>query len=231
VSPNSRYCVTVTCTDPLPLEVVAVMVVVPIPTRVASPAEGVEITFWLLEVHVAELVTLVPACVAVKVTVVPAPPFAVRLIVFPALDVTAMVDDCPTVTVVDPLTPPEVAVMVTPLVVFARALIRPLLLTLTWLGTELVQVTPLTFPVVPSLKFAVAIICKVLPICRLGVAGVTVRLVRVGFTKKPRQPAKADIKTTVQTVNSSVFRLELEIIAKPREVPSADDWLVAYGRL
>ena len=173
----------------------------------------------LLEIQVAELVTLFPLWVAVKVTLAPIPPLLDKLIELPALDVTVSVeeppvlDDCPTVTVVDPLTPPDVAVMVTPLLVFARPLIRPPLLTLTWLGTELVQVTPLTFPVVPSLKFPVAIICKLLPICRLGVGGVTVRLLRVGLTKKPWQPARVKISMTV--MSNSVCRPGLEIIANP----------------
>jgi hypothetical protein len=178
----------------------------------------------LLEIQVAELVTLFPLCIAVKVTVVPIPPFLDKLIELPALDITVSVDDgptlddCPTVTVVDPLTAPDVAVMVTPLLVFARALIRPLLLTLTWLGTELAQVTgPPTFPVVPSLKFPVAIICKVLPICRVGLAGVTARLLRVGFTKKPWQPPRAKISTSV--IGNSEFHLELEIIAEPSKSP------------
>jgi hypothetical protein len=173
----------------------------------------------LLEIQVAELVTLFPLCIAVKVTLAPIPPSFDKLIELPALDVTIsveeppVVEDCPTVTVVDPLTPVDAAVMVTPLLVFARPLIKPLLVTLTWLGTELVQVTPLTFPVVPSLKFPVAIICKVLPICRLGLAGVTVRLLRVGVTKKPWQPTRPKISMTV--IGNSVCRPDLEIIAKP----------------
>jgi hypothetical protein len=199
---------------------VAVIVTVPVcPPRLATPAEGVVIIAVLLEIQVAELVTLFPLWVAVKVTLAPTPPLLDKLIELPALDVTVsvevppVVDDCPTVTVVDPLTPPDVAVMVTPLLVFARPLIRPPLLTLTWLGTELVQLTPLTFPVVPSLKFPVAIICKLLPICRLGVGGVTVRLLRVGLTKKPWQPDRVKISMTV--MSNSVCRPGLEIIANP----------------
>lgn len=198
----------------------AVIVTVPVcPPRLATPAEGVVIIAVLLEIQVAELVTLFPLWVAVKVTLAPTPPLLDKLIELPALDVTVsveeppVVDDCPTVTVVDPLTPPDVAVMVTPLLVFARPLIRPPLVTLTWLGTELVQLTPLTFPVVPSLKFPVAIICKLLPICRLGVGGVTVRLLRVGLTKKPWQPDRVKISMTV--MSNSVCRPGLEIIANP----------------
>jgi hypothetical protein len=58
----------------------------------------------------------------------------------------------------------------------------------------------------------------------LGFDGVTVMLLKVGLTKKPRQLARADTKTTVQTVENTEFRLELNIIANPRRSPSADDW-------
>ena len=81
----------------------------------------------------AELLTLVPPWVAVKVTIDPWPPFVVRLIVFPVQEShdTVTFDDCPTVTVADPLAVPDVAVMVTPVVVLAMPLINPLLLTVT----------------------------------------------------------------------------------------------------
>jgi hypothetical protein len=69
------------------------------------------------------------------------------------------------------------------------------------------------------LKFPVAANCWVWPTCRFGLAGVTVRLLSVGFTKKPRQPESAEISTMVAAVKNSVFRLELEIIAEPRELP------------
>lgn len=183
----------------------------------------------LLEDQVAELVTLVPPCVAVKVSVEPAP-VAAMLIVVPELEVTVTVADCPTVTVVVPLAAPDVAVMITPDVVFAMPLINPLLLTLTWVASPLLQLTLLTLPVVPSLKVPVATSCKVWPTCRLGFVGVTVMLLSVGFTKKPRHPASAVINTTVKTASNSEFRLELEIITNPR-YPSANGWLVAYCRL
>ncbi|HVO63359.1 MAG TPA: hypothetical protein VMT53_20700 [Terriglobales bacterium] len=161
-NPQSKatHSVTVTVTDPVPPLLVAVIVAWPVPTRVAEPAEGVVITLVLLELQVAEPVTSVPFWVAVKLTDVP---LLVMLIVVPESEVTVIADDedCPTVTVVDPLAVPEVAVMVTPLLVFAKALTRPLLLTLTWLAFELVQVMPLTLPVDPSLKFPVALICCV----------------------------------------------------------------------
>jgi len=87
----------------------------------------------LLEDQLAELLTLVPPWVAVKVTIDPWPPFVVRLIVFPEQEShdTVTFDDCPTVTVADPLAVPDVAVMVTPVVVLAMPLINPLLLTVT----------------------------------------------------------------------------------------------------
>ena len=109
----------------------------------------------------AELVTSVPFCVAVKFTVVPAPPFEVMLMGFPEFEVMVRVPLAPTVTVADPLAVPEVAVMVTPDVVFAMPLIKPVLLTVTWLLSLLLQVTLLTLPVVPSLKFPVTPSCSV----------------------------------------------------------------------
>jgi hypothetical protein len=120
--------------EPLPLDVVAVMVAEPVDSKLAAPTDGVEITFVLLEDQVAELVTSVPPWVAVKVML---PPLAVRLIVWfgevpeQLVQLTVIADDCPTVTVVDPLAAPDVAVMVIPVVVFAMPLINPLLLTVT----------------------------------------------------------------------------------------------------
>lgn len=80
---------------------------------------------------------------------------------FPEFEVMTRVELAPTVTVADPVAVPDVAVMVTPLVVFASPLISPVLLTLTWLADELLQLTLLTLPVVPSLKFPVAVSCWV----------------------------------------------------------------------
>ena len=147
-----------TVTDPVPPLFVAVIVDVPVFTRVAVPAEGVVITLGLLEVQVAELVTSVPFCVAVNVIV----PFE-RLTVVPKFEVTVIaLEVAPTVTVVEPLAVPDVAVIVTPplVPVFASAFTSPVLLTLTWLSPPL-QLTLLTLPVVPSLKFPVAVNCCV----------------------------------------------------------------------
>jgi len=92
-------------------------------------------------------------------------------------------------------------------------------------ASEVVQLTLLTLPVDPSLKFPVAINCMVRPTCRLGFEGVTVILFKVGLTKKPRQPEEADTKTTAQTVHNNEFRLELRVIANLEEAPSAEDGL------
>jgi hypothetical protein len=79
-------------------------------------------------------------------------------------------------------------------------------------GDELVQVTPLvTLLVVPSLFVPVAVICCVVPICKEGVAGVTVMLVRVGFTKKPRHPAKLTLNSTAAEADSNHFPLNFNI--------------------
>ena len=118
-------------------------------------------TLVLLELQVAELVTFDPFWVAVNVT--GRPPLVVMLMVVPESELTVIpLDVAPTVTVADPLAVPDVAVIVTPplVPVFASAFISPVLLTLTWLSPPL-QVTLLTLPVVPSLKFPVAANCRV----------------------------------------------------------------------
>lgn len=150
---------TVTVTDPVPPLLVAVIVDWPAVIRVAAPATGVVITLGLLELQVAELVTSDPFWVAVKVTDVP---LLAMLIVVPEFEVTVIaVEDAPTVTVVEPLAVPDVAVMVTPEVVFAMPLIKPVVLTVTCVLSLLLQLTLLTLPVVPSLKFPVAANCNV----------------------------------------------------------------------
>jgi hypothetical protein len=114
----------------------------------------------LLELHVALLVTSLPPWLAVNV--IAEPPSVAKLSVFPKSDVTVTdVDACPTVTVVDPVIIPDSAFISTPVVlVFAIALTRPVLLTVTWLGVALVHVTPfLRLLVEPSLLTPVAVIC------------------------------------------------------------------------
>jgi hypothetical protein len=88
-------------------------------------------------------------------------PLLKMLMVVPEFEVTVIaVDVAPTVTVADPLAVPEVAVIVTPVVVFAMPLTKPLLLTVTCVVSPLLQLTLLTLPVVPSLKFPVAASCR-----------------------------------------------------------------------
>jgi hypothetical protein len=187
-------------------------------------------TLLLLELQVAELVMSLPFCIAVNVMAVPTGSVS-KLMDVPSEEVMVTVDDCPTVTVAVPLTVPEVAVIVTPLVVFAIALINPVVLTVTCVESLLLQLTLLTLPVVPSLKFPVAVNCWVCPTCRFGLVGVTVILLSVGLTKKPRQPDSARTKRTVPVVSNSKLRLKLKIIAKPRgQAPSARS-LASNGRL
>lgn len=103
----------------------------------------------------------------------------------------------PTQTVAVPLTAPVEDVSVTVMVtdeaaVIDRALINPVLLTLTAEGWELshaVPLLPVTFCVVPSLKVPVAVNWVVwLRAVNEGLVGVIVMLLRVGSTKKPLQP-------------------------------------------
>ena len=167
--------------------------------------------FVLLEVQVAELVTSDPFCVALNEIVDPAPVEAM-LIVLPEFEVTVTVELVPTLTVVVPVAVPEVAVTVTALVVSAKPFTNPLLLTLTWVGVALLHVTPLTLPVVPSLKLPVTANCCVPPICRFTVEGATVRLLSVGFTKKPRHPASTEMKITAKTVSHSDLHRKRELM-------------------
>jgi hypothetical protein len=72
----------------------------------------------------------------------------------------------------------------------------------------------------PSLKVPVAVICSVVPCCTCGLGGLTVSVVKVGFTKKPRQPApKANIRRTVNAARSWSFRFLLRIIKAPDKGP------------
>ena len=66
--PEWHYSVTVTVTDPVAPDTLAVMVVDPMPSRVPTPPllEDMLITEELLEVHVASLETSLPFWVAVN---------------------------------------------------------------------------------------------------------------------------------------------------------------------
>ena|SRR5215813_10418596 len=108
---------------------------------------------------------------------------------------------------------PLVAVMVTPaLPVFAIPLTSPVELTVTWVVSELLQVAELVrFFVLPSSLVPVAVSCSVPPTCRLGLDGVTVILVSVGFTKKPWQPTQARLvrQSTALSNNNFCFTLNI----------------------
>lgn len=119
----------------------------------------------------------------------------------------------PTVTVSVPLMVPLVAVMVTPVVpVLAIPFTSPVELTVTWVLSELVQVADeVRFLVLPSSLLPVAVSCSVPPTCKLGLAGVTVMLVSVGFTKNPLQPTQARLMRQSKAVTNNNFRFGLNI--------------------
>ena len=111
------------------------------------------------------------------------------------------------VTEVDPLTVPEVAVIVaepaeTPLT-------TPLLLTVAMVESELDQRTlPVRVFWLPSSKVPVAVIWKVPPCWMEGVAGPTVTVVRLGFTKNPLHPTIMESARSVPaTAKNCNFRL------------------------
>lgn len=161
----SDYWVTVTATLPVAPETLAVMVAEPVPSRVATPPplEEMLTTDELLDVQVAEPETVEPFWVATNSICDPAPPLPERLMDEPWSQVTVIDDDVvqvlPTQTDAVPLTAPEVLVLVTVMVteesvVMLTALIRPEVLTVTAVVSELLQVVPeaeVRFWVVPSL--------------------------------------------------------------------------------
>jgi hypothetical protein len=152
---------------------VAVMVVVPAATAVASPLLLIVAVAGLDEVQVTELVIswVVPSeNVPVAVNCWVAPP-----VTFGLAGVTAMEDRVaePTVRSVLPETVPEVAVMV--VVPAARAVASPLLLIVAVAGLDELQVTWVVISwVVPSENVPVTVSCCVDPTAMVGLAGVTV---------------------------------------------------------
>jgi hypothetical protein len=193
---------------------VPVIVALPTPpTIVAMLLEGWLMTDGLFELNEVELVTSVPFKVALKVMVV-LPPKVAKLIGDEGLDVILSVCCvCPTVTASVPLTVPLVAVMVTPVVpVVAIPFTNPVELTLTWVASELLQVAELvTFFVLPSSLLPVAVNCRVPPTCKLGLAGLMVILVSVGFTKNPRQPTQARLIRQRKPLSNNHLRFGLNI--------------------
>jgi len=194
------YCVTVSkvealCCEP-PLGVnVAVMVVVPCPTMVAVPGVAKVATALFDDVQLAELVTVVPLDVAVKLTKVCADWLTVEfcgemLSVFVVLL---------TLTEVEPETDPEVAVIVAEPT--AIPLTSPVVLTVAIDASEVVHVRLGRFEVVlPSLLLPLAVSCTVALGLIEGESGVTAMDESCGFTKKPRQLAPAMIISTANAV-------------------------------
>jgi len=164
--------VTVSVVEPVTLPEVAWMVALPVPAAVASPAVLLLATVVLSEVQVTELVRF---CVLVSLNV----PVAVNCCVVPLgieglTGVTAMDTSVATVTVsvVEPVTLPEVAWMVALPVPAAEA--SPAVLLLATVALSEVQVTELVrFCVLVSLNVPVAVNCWVVPLGIEGLAGVT----------------------------------------------------------
>jgi hypothetical protein len=118
-----------------------------------------------------------------------------------------------------PLKPLYVAVMVTALLVFCTALTNPVGLTVTnvWAVSELSQTArPVTSFVLPSLLVAVAVSCRVEPAARVFVAGLTLTLATVGFTKKPLQPPATSSKKRIPVETNRRLVRDESSICKPR---------------
>lgn len=110
-----------------------------------------------------------------------------------------------TVMVVEPLMLAELAVMVA--VPGANADTNPELLTVATVEDEVVQNTfPVNVLMLPSLKVPVPVICKVVPCVMEGVGGVTVIVVRVGFTKKLQPTLNPIPSTTARTEHNTIIR-------------------------
>jgi len=112
-----------------------------------------------------------------------------------------LLHEVPAHTVALPVTAPLDEVFVTVIVTddveaalaVDTSVIKPVLLTVTTEGSELVQVVPdppLRFLLLPSSNMPVAVNCIVWPlVCNVADDGVTLMLDNVGFTKNPLQPA------------------------------------------
>jgi hypothetical protein len=111
-------------------------------------------------------------------------------VVVEVISIETRLDDA-TVTVVEPLTPSKVALIVAEPA--AMPVTRPVELTVAMLVSDDDHETEsVTVLVAPSSYVPVAIICCVLPTATVGVEGVTVTVVREGGIKKFLQPAIAN---------------------------------------
>ena len=208
------------CNEPLPPEVPeAVIVAVPVVPPSVALGDVVLDPVTLIMLELLEL--QFAAALELKPILEPVPPLAERLTEFPEQLLQVMVIACPTVTVDVPLNPLYVAVMVTELLVFCSALTKPVALTVTnvCVVSELSQIARLvTSFVLPSLFVAIAVSCRAEPAERLFVAGLTLRLVTVGLTKKPLQLAATASNTAMpKSRNRRLVRVESSIFKTPRE--------------
>jgi hypothetical protein len=117
-----------------------------------------------------------------------------------------------TVNVVEPLMAPEAPVIV--VVPTPAPVAFPEVLIVATVVSELLQKRPLLrLLVLPSLKVPVAIICNVAPSSIVCVCGPTAMLLKVGFTKKPRQPRlNAKIASTAKAPARRSFCLVDDIV-------------------
>jgi hypothetical protein len=173
---TSAAAVTVSTVDPLTVPDVALTVAVPVPTLCPSPALLIVAVVGVSEDHVA---VLVRSCVLPSVNV----PVAVNCCVVPnAIDGVAGVTAndisvaAVTVSVVDPLTPPTLAVMFalpTPAPLATPGAGPPVLIVLTPGVSELHSTVLVMFCVLPSVYVPVAVKACVVPSGITGTAGVT----------------------------------------------------------
>jgi len=181
---------------------VAVMVVLPRPTRVAKPFVPALLlmvaTLVFDEDQVTEPVMSWPLEPVAVNCWDPADKATVWLRGLIVMDVVLP----QTVTLVEPLTVPDAAVMVA--VPEATPVTRPvLLLTVATLVADDDQLAAIG-EVVPSLKVPVAVSCTVAPTLIDGVSGVTVIAVNAGFTQKPAQPTTSANRTVAKLDHSSL---------------------------
>jgi hypothetical protein len=184
--------VTVSTVDPLTVPDVALTVAVPVPTLCPSPALLIVAVAGVSEDHVAVLVRF---CVLPSVYV----PVAVKACVVPnaivgVAGVTAIDTNAApvTVSVVDPLTPPSLAVMFalpTPALLATAGVGPPVLIVLTPGVSELHSTVPVMFCVLPSVYVPVAVKACVVPSGITGTAGVTaIDTSTAGFTATVVEP-------------------------------------------
>jgi hypothetical protein len=202
--------VTVSTVDPLTVPDVALTVAVPVPTLCPTPALLIVAVAGVSELHVAVLVRVcvlpsVYVPVAVKACAVPSARVGVAGVT--AIDTNAAPV---TVSVVDPLTPPSLAVMFalpTPALLATAGVGPPVLIVLTPGVSELHSTVPVMFCVLPSVYVPVAVNACVVPSGTTGTAGVTaIETSTAGLTVTVVEPLIApDAAVTVVLPNSTLL--------------------------